>query len=300
MGKARGKLEGVYAAVVTPFKQDASYSLDVHAYLSHAEWLTERGVRGLVAFGTNGEGPSVGMGEKTGTLEALFSRGLSAEIVPTVAQGNLPDTLEMLRRVDGYPAEAVMVLPPYYFKPVQEEGLRSFYEAVLEATRHPVILYHVPKYAVPIPQGVVEGLPVWGVKDSSGEPGYAEAVLESGRGVLIGTEDDLWGRLAGGASGIVSALANFAPEQMVEVYERARSGDESEGRALSGRLQEVRAMTKAYAGPAVLKRLAEARHGVPLGTVRPPLLPVPADYDPGPILRAATAVQETIHERKGT
>lgn len=296
MTDGRGELEGVYAAAVTPFKDDASYSLDFDAYLSHAAWLTECGVRGLVAFGTNGEGPSVTLGEKSRALEALFSQGLSIGIIPTVAQGNLPETLEMLRRIDDYPAEAVMVLPPYYFKPVAEEGLRTFYETVLKATRHPVILYHVPKYAIPIPQEIARELPVWGVKDSAGEPGYAEALLESGRGVLVGTEDDLWKRLTGGASGIVSALANFVPEQMVEMYERAKSGDEPGGRALSEQLQKVRAMTKKYATPAVLKKLAEARHGVPLGTVRPPLIPAQAGYDPDPILRVATAVQK----RKGT
>lgn len=288
-------IEGVYAASVTPFRDDASFSLDVEAYLEHVAWLDERGVRGIVAFGTNGEGPSVAPREKIEALEALFDRGISAEIVPTVAQGNLPETVEMLRALDDLPAQAVMVLPPYYFKPVSAEGLRRFYEAVLEATRHVVILYHVPKYAVPVPGELVGDLPVWGVKDSEGKPGYAEALLAAGKGVLLGTEDDLWKRLNGGAPGIVSALANFLPERIVEMYEMVRRGDEAAGMELSERLQEVRAMTKEYAGPAVLKRLAEARHGVPLGTVRPPLVPAPADYDPSRILETAM----TRQERKG-
>jgi 4-hydroxy-tetrahydrodipicolinate synthase len=240
-----------------------------------------------VPFGTNGEGPSVALQEKLRVLEELFARNLSLQVIPAVMQGNLPDTLEMLAALDGYPVAAVLVLPPYYFKPAAAEGLERFYGPVLEATRHPVIVYHIPKYAVPVPEGVVAGLPVWGVKDSGGEPGYAKTVLGAGKGVLIGTEDDLWQRLNLGAQGVISALANFIPEKILEMNEKVESGDEVGGRALAQDLQKARAMTKEYASAAVLKRLAEARHGAPMGTVRPPFVPLPADYDPEPVLSAS-------------
>jgi 4-hydroxy-tetrahydrodipicolinate synthase len=186
----------------------------------------------------------------------------------------------MLRFLEDYPATAVLILPPYYFKPVEPEGMLRFYELALGATGHTPILYHIPKYAVPVPAEVVAGLPVWGVKDSGGEEGYAESVLEMGKGVLLGTEDDLWRRLGTGAQGAISALANFVPEEVLEVYRAAREGDEARGKALSEGLKEARAMTKRYASPAVLKKLAEARHGAAMGTVRPPFVPVPEDYDP--------------------
>ena len=280
-------IEGVYVANVTPFKDDASLTVDVDSYLAHVSWLEEMGVRGVVPFGTNGEGPSVTLREKLRVLEALFERDLSVQVIPTVMQGNLPETLEMVEALNGYPATAVLVLPPYYFKPVTAEGLERFFEPVLAATRHPVILYHIPKYAVPVPEEVATGLPVWGVKDSGGEPGYAEAVLEGGKGVLIGTEDDLWQRLNSGAQGAISALANFIPEEIVEMHKKVKSGDEAGGKALSEKLKKTRAMTKEYASAAVLKRLAEARHGAPMGTVRPPFVPLPEDYDPEPALSAS-------------
>ena len=280
-------IEGVYVANVTPFKEDASLSVSVDSYLAHVSWLDEMGVSGIVPFGTNGEGPSVSVREKLAVLEALFALDLSVQVIPAVMQGNLPDTLEMLGALESYPAAAVLVLPPYYFKPATAEGLERFYGPVLEATSHPVIVYHVPKYAVPIPEEVVAGLPVWGVKDSGGEPGYAEAVLRTGKGVLIGTEDDLWQRLNLGAQGVISALANFIPEEILEMNRMVAEGDEAGGKALSGKLQQARAMTKEHASAAVLKRLAEARHGAPMGTVRPPFLPLPTDYDPEPVLSAS-------------
>jgi 4-hydroxy-tetrahydrodipicolinate synthase len=82
----------------------------------------------------------------------------------------------MVATLEDYTATAVLVLPPYYYKPASAEGLKRFFQPVLEATRHPVIVYHA-NYAVPVPEEVATGLPVWGVKDSAGEPGYAETVL---------------------------------------------------------------------------------------------------------------------------
>jgi dihydrodipicolinate synthase/N-acetylneuraminate lyase len=281
-------IEGVYVANVTPFRDDSSFSVDEDAYLDHVAWLAEMGVRGVVPFGTNGEGPSVTLGEKLRVLEALFGRGFPLQIIPAVMQNNLPETAELLRALEDYPASAVLILPPYYFKPVEPEGMVRFYETVLEATCHSTIVYHIPKYAIPVPEQVVRELPVWGVKDSGGEEGYTESVLRGGKGVLLGTEDDLWRRLGTGAQGVISALANFIPEEVLELYAKQKEGDEAGGTALSEKLQKARAITKEYASPAVLKKLAQARHGARMGTVRPPFVPVPADYDPSSALQAVS------------
>ncbi len=280
-------LEGVYVANVTPFRDDERYTVDVDAYLGHVTWLAGRGVTGIIPFGTNGEGPSVAAAEKRAVLDALVPAAGPLHVVPTVAEGNLPDTLDLLAYLDDLPVRAVMVLPPYYFKPVSADGLRRFYDRVLAATRHPVIVYHIPKYAIPVPTEVVAGLPVWGVKDSGGEAGYAETVHAAGKGVMVGTEDDLPARLPT-AHGSISALANIVPEQVVALYRHIRDGRADEAATLSAHLREVRAMTKQYVSAGVLKRVAEARHGHPMGTVRPPLDPVPASFDAGAAADRAT------------
>ena len=282
------RLGGVYVANVTPFEEN-TLEVDDGAYVEHVAWLAERGVRGVVPFGTNGEGPSVSLDEKLRVLGRLFDRGLTLQVIPAVMECNLPDTLRLVEALNGHPAAAVLVLPPYYFKPADTEGLKRFYEPVIDAGEHPVIAYHIPKYAVPVPAELVGELPLWGVKDSGGEPGYAEAVLGAGRGVLVGTEDDVRSRVGAGAQGAISALANFVPEEVVALYESARSGDEARGEALARALLEARARTKEYSSPAVLKRLAQERHGVPMGTVRPPFVPLPAGYDAGEVLGIARA-----------
>ena len=285
MASPADTLHGVYAANVTPFRDDDRYSLDLDSYLAHVRWLADHGVAGVIPFGTNGEGPSVSVQEKRTVLDALIPEAGSLQVVPTVAEGNLPDTLDQLAYLDDLPVPAVMVLPPYYFKPVETEGLRLFYERVLKATRHPVVIYHIPKYAIPVPTELTTTLPVWGVKDSGGEASYSETVHAAGRGVLVGTEDDLPGRLLT-AHGSISALANIVPEQVVALYSRVRAGRAEEAAKLSDHLRGVRAMTKEYASPGVLKRVAEERHGHPMGTVRPPLVPIPPSFD----VVAATAL----------
>jgi len=282
-------LDGVYVANVTPFRDDDRFSVDTDAYIAHVRWLAGHGVAGVVPFGTNGEGPSVAAWEKRAVLDALLADGPPLQLIPTVAEANLPDTLDQLRYLEDLPVAAVMVLPPYYFRPVQTEGLRTFYERVLGATTHPVVMYHIPKYAVPLPAEMVTALPVWGVKDSGGEAGYAQAVRGAGKGVLVGTEDDLPVRLLT-ADGSISALANIVPEQVVALYGHVRAGQHEQAGVLSGHLQRVRAMTKEYASPGVLKRVAQQRHGHAMGTVRPPLVPVPTAFDAAGAVEQALAV----------
>ena len=281
-------LGGVYVANVTPFRDDERLSIDVDSYLGHVRWLAGHGVTGIIPFGTNGEGPSVAPGEKRALLDALLPEAGALHVVPTVAEGNLPDTLDLLEYLQDQPVRAVMVLPPYYFKPVPAEGLRQFYDRVLAATRHPVVMYHIPKYAIGLPAELVTSLPVWGVKDSGGEAGYAERVHAAGKGVLLGTEDDLPARLLT-AHGSISALANIVPEQVVALYEHVRSGRSAEAATLSAHLQRVRAMTKEHTSAGVLKRVAEARHGLPMGSVRPPLGPVPPSFDAAAAAERAAA-----------
>lgn len=279
-------LQGVYVANATPFRDDEAYSIDEDAYLAHVDWLASTGVTGVVPFGTNGEGPSVLAEEKLRVLERVFSRGGSLEVVPCAAEGSLPATLALVEALNELPARAILVLPPYYYRPLDAEGLSRFYAAVLERSRHPVVVYHIPRYGPPVPPEVVAGLPLWGVKDSGDDPEYARAIAAAGRGVLVGTEDLLWAGHGHGAAGAITGLGNFMPEQVVELHRRVRAGDQAGAEELAERVRRVRASE----GPtwiAARKKLAEARHGVPMGTVRPPLPTVSEAYDPGVTLGLA-------------
>jgi 4-hydroxy-tetrahydrodipicolinate synthase len=269
--------QGVYAANVTPFRED-DYSLDVDAYRRHVAWLAEQGVAGVAAFGTNGEGPSVTVEEKVTVLEALVADDHGIDLMPVLTEGNLPDTLRLLERVNDLPAVGVLVLPPYYFRPVSADGLRAFYERVLEVARHPVLVYHIPRYSVPVPADLVASLPVWGAKNSADDPAWSATLRAAGKQVMVGTESDLAHDLVDG-HGAISALANVVPRQLVEVHRLVRAGETDEAARLADHLRAVVDVTREHDSPGVLKRLAEAQSGIPMGTVRPPLLPPPPSYD---------------------
>lgn len=279
---------GVYVANTTPFMSDADYSVDKVAYMSHVAWLQEAGVDGVVPFGTNGEGPLCSLEEKLDTLQALSSEFSDLDIIPTVTEQSLPEARRAVRELSSLPVEAILILPPYYYRSYPSEGLRRFLDGILEVTHHPIALYNIPKYAVYVDPELVESLSVWGVKDSSGDDSYSEQILAAGKGVLAGTEEDLWASLERGVHGSISALANFVPEMVVELFAAFRTSDKERGLKISTQLQHIRAETKRFPTPAVLKYLAAHRHGTDMGTVRPPLSPMPADHDLGSVLDAAS------------
>jgi len=269
---------GVYAANVTPFRDDADFTLDVDAYRRHVAWLAEQGVAGVAPFGTNGEGPSVSREEKVEVLEALVADDLGLDLLPVLTEGNLPDTLRLLRRVNDLPVAGVLVLPPYYFRPVAVDGLRAFYERVLGEARHPVLVYHIPRYSVPVPADLVAALPVWGAKNSADDPSWSATVRAAGKHIMVGTETDLAGDLPEG-HGTISALANIVPRQMVEVHRLVSAGRTDRAAELAAHLREVATLTKEHDSPGILKVLAQAQSGIAMGTVRPPLRPPPSSYD---------------------
>jgi dihydrodipicolinate synthase/N-acetylneuraminate lyase len=167
---------------------------------------------------------------------------------------------------------------PSYFRPVADEGLRRFYDVVLEASRHPVLAYHIPQFGVPVPAELFASTALWGVKNSAGDPDYAASVRAAGKQVVVGTERDLAHDLVDGF-GTISALANVVPAQMVEVHRMVRAGQVAEAVPLSEHLTEVSALSKEHDPQGVLKVLAEAQSGIAMGTVRPPLTAPPATYD---------------------
>ncbi len=270
---------GVYAANVTPFRDDRDFALDVDAYRQHVAWLASEGVAGVAPFGTNGEGPSVTREEKLAVLEALIRDDLDIDVLPVLTEGNLPDTLWLLERVNDLPVGGVLVLPPHYFRPVAADGLRVFYERVVEASRHPVLVYHIPTYSVPVPADLVATMPVWGAKNSAvDDPAWSATIRAAGKQVMVGTEIDLVRDLPD-SHGAISALANVVPGQMVEMHRRVTGDDRDAAADLSAHLRMVSELTKEHDSPGILKVLAQAQSGISMGTVRPPLLPPPAGYD---------------------
>lgn len=272
-------ISGVYVPLLTAFASGGG--ADPGACAEHAQWLVAAGVDGLVPFGTSGEGPSLSLREKQAVLGALTAAVPGTPLVPAITESSLDTALQLVEAVNDVPATAVMLLPPFYFRPLGQDGLRRYVDEILAASIHPVLLYHIPEFGPPVPVPLVAGLPVWGVKDSGGDLSYTRAVLEAGKQVMVGAEHTIVDAIRIGASGSIPGLANVLPEHLVAVVTAARGGDDRAAELVLGEALTFRDELLAALGPlewmSAMKLLAQARHGVSLGGVRAPLPPAPDD-----------------------
>src|SRR5437870_3901219 len=182
------RIEGVLSPVVTPFRKD--YSPDAGRFVRHCKWLLKNGCSGLAVFGTNSEANSMSVAEKRALLEALVSGGVPASaLMPGTGHCALSDSIELTRAAVELGCAGVLMLPPFYYKGVSDEGLFRNFAEVIERVgdeRLQLYLYHIPPVSqVPISLGLIERLLgkypgiVAGVKDSSGDWSNTKAMLHN-------------------------------------------------------------------------------------------------------------------------
>ena len=276
------KLGGVLAPVLTPFARDLAP--DAGRLLRHCRWLLGQGCAGLAVFGTTSEANSLSVEEKEALLDALIGGGIApARLLPGTGCCALPDTVRLTRRAVERGCAGVLMLPPFYYKAVSEEGLfRSFAEVIERVgdARLRVYLYHIPPVSqVPIGPPLIERLlraypeAVAGIKDSSGDWQNTRVLLESfsGRGfdVFVGSERFLLDNLRGGGVGCITATANVNPAAISRLFREWR-GPQAE--ALQAGLNALRGAVERLPVIAALKEIVAHHAGDPAWrTVRPPL-----------------------------
>jgi 4-hydroxy-tetrahydrodipicolinate synthase len=290
--------------MLTPFDHDGE--VDTGAYAAFAQWLVSRGVDGLVPFGSTGEGPSLSLRERLAVLAKLPDAVPGASLIPAVTESSLDAVLEFVAAVNDLPAAGIMVLPPYYFRPLGADDLRRFMEPVLAASRHPVLLYHIPVFGPPVPVealAALAGPSLWGVKDSGGDMAYTRQVLETGANAMVGSERVLVEAVGLGASGGIFGLANLLPEHLLAAYAAAKDGDPDKAAAiLAQALTFLQQLIDACPGSPVAwipvaKQLAGLRSGVDLGGVRPPVPPAAAGAS-APLVPSLEAVLSELSEAR--
>ena len=124
------RIEGVLSPVITPFRKD--YSPDAERFVAHCRWLLRSGCAGLAVFGTNSEANSLSVSEKKSLLQALIAGGVSpTQLMPGTGHCALTDSIELTRAAVEMGCAGVLMLPPFYYKGVSDEGLfRNFAEVI--------------------------------------------------------------------------------------------------------------------------------------------------------------------------
>ncbi|HTH60893.1 MAG TPA: dihydrodipicolinate synthase family protein [Paraburkholderia sp.] len=275
---------GVYAPVVTPFT--ATLLPDAQRYVRHCGWLVSQGV-GIAAFGTNSEANSMSVDEKKKLLDALVEAGLPKDCI--MAGTGCPaftDSVELTRHAVSLGCDHVLMLPPYYYKNVSDEGLFRTYAEIIERVGSDALriyLYHIPPVAqVPITLTLVERLLdaypriVAGIKDSSGDWSNTSAMLERfqprGFDVFAGSEHFLLATLRAGGAGCITAMGNVNPGAIDDLYRHWRDAN-ADARQQS--LDAARALFATFPMiPALKAAIGLYLRDEDWGTVRPPLVPL--------------------------
>ncbi len=295
-------LPGVLAPVVTPF--GANLEPDPGRLVAHCRWLAARGC-GLAVFGTNSEANSLSAAERADLLDRLVAAGLDPGcMLPGTGTCALPDTVALTRHAVGHGVRGVLMLPPFYYKDVGDEGLYRSFSEVIERVgddRLRIYLYHFPQLSgVPVSVDLIgrlrEAFPgiVVGMKDSSGDRANLERVLAAFPGfrLFAGTELLLTANLELGGVGCISATANINPAAIVHQHRYWQDDADRRGQQA---LDAVRLAVQRYPMIAALKHvIAHYCEDPAWRRLRPPLEPL-GDADGTALLAGLEAAGYRFH-----
>src|SRR5688500_1054024 len=224
------RIKGILSPVVTPFNADLS--ADAERFIAHCKWLnTQDG--GLAGLGTNSEATSLSVDERIALLDALLSADVdAARMMPGTGCCALTDTVRLTEHAVKAGCAGVLMLPPFYYKDVSEDGLYANFAEVIERVgdaRLRIYLYHIPPVAVVgITPKLVERLmkayptAIAGMKDSSGDwtntKVFLDAFAQSGFDMFVGSESFLLANMRHGGAGCISATANVNPAAIHKIF----------------------------------------------------------------------------------
>jgi 4-hydroxy-tetrahydrodipicolinate synthase len=217
---SESKLRGVIAAIATPV--DERGTPDIARATKLARYLLDNGCDGLNVLGTTGEATSFSLDERKRVMSAYRDAGLPLDrmMVGTGAAA-VSDAIALTQHAASLNFAGALVLPPFYYKGVPDDGLFAYVEAIVQASAQkpiPIYLYHFPQQSgLPWPVKLITrlldafGQRIVGLKDSSGDMAYAReaAAISKTFDVFPSTEAVLLEARAGAFAGCISATANL-------------------------------------------------------------------------------------------
>ena len=296
-------LAGIYAAAVTPLDANDKPILEHLPVL--LEFLARRGCHGALILGTTGEGPSFSPEERLAIMQAaarIHKSRPDFRLLAGTGTPSLSETIALTRAAFHLGYTGVVVLPPYYFRTASDEGLFRWFATVLRQAvpaDGALLGYHIPRvsgvgFSPDLLARLRDAFPNFvGIKDSTGDPAYAEALgRRFGRDLLVlnGNDRLLSHALAHHAGGAITALANLASPFARRVWDAHRRGEANA--AAQATLNAARDALEAFPPFApTVKALLHSLYDFPEWAVRPPLLPLAADKAAEAALAMKTALK---------
>ena len=277
---SQSRFSGVLAPVITPFNEDLSP--DSSRFIKHCRWIVSQGAN-LAVFGTNSEANSLSISEKISLLDDLIEGGIETHsLMPGTGCCALSDTIELSRKAVELGCAGVLMLPPFYYKDISDQGLFNYYAEVIEAVNSEdlkIYLYHIPPISqIPLTLELIEKLAysypknIAGIKDSSGDwnqtQAFNELSIENFR-VFCGSESFLLQNMKAGGAGCISATANVNPAAISSLCS-AWQGEDAEQKQAG--LDQIRNIFQSYPMiPALKAATAICTKDSQWLRVRPPL-----------------------------
>ena len=274
-------LSGVIAAVATPIEE--SGAPDLKRAVKLARYLLDNGCDGLNVLGTTGEATSFSLDERKAVMDAYKANGLPLQrLMVGTGAAAVSDAIALTRHAAELGFAGALVLPPFYYKGVPDDGLAAYIGALVKATERkpiPIYLYHFPAMSglpwhVTLIKRLLESSPnrIVGLKDSSGDMAFARAAaaVSSDFAVFPSTEACLTEARSGAFAGCISATANLNADLCARAWSK---GD-------TAALDAAVTIRKLFDGKPLVsgvKALLAHIHGDPaLAHVKPPLAPFSA------------------------
>ena len=215
------KISGTYCASLTPFKED--YSINKRLLLEHCSNLLSQQIDGIAIFGTTGESNSLSIEEKLDAINFLIDNKIEPKkLLPGTGLNSIKDTVFFTKAVAKMKVRGVLVLPPFYYKNVNSEGLISYYTRVVEEVGEKnlhYLLYHFPQMSsVSIDLNVIEKLlskypdNIVGIKDSSGDSDNMLKMIKYFKdfAVFSGSDSLALKAVRSGGAGAITAVSNIS------------------------------------------------------------------------------------------
>lgn len=223
-------LEGVYAATLTPMNAD--FSCNCEALVNHCNDLMRRGCKGIVLFGTTGEGTSFSVAEREHVIRNVIRLGIDPQkMIIGISCCAIDDVIKLASLAIDQHCKAVLIAPPFFYKDVSEEGVVNFYKKIIQSVNRQelkILLYHIPQCSgVPITINVIKALKeefpntVVGIKESEGNLDFTKEILSTFGDfkVFVGKELHISEAVQVGAAGGISGVVNAFLEELLSKEE---------------------------------------------------------------------------------
>ena len=275
------KIEGIIAAIVTPFDNDNNVNFS--GFKKLINYLIENKIHGILPAGSQGEFYALSQKERFKLMEtAVEEANGRIFVMPNTGSISTKETIELTRFAEKAGADCASVITPFFISPSQDE-LFYHYSAVCDSTDLPIFAYNNPGRTggtLLKPETVARLTQSFanfnGIKDSSGDITQVAEIIRMTPPdfkVFMGRDTVIFGALMYGAAGAIAASANVAPKLTVDIYNAYKNGEYDKAKMYQQGLAPLRMAFDLGSFPVVVKEALDIM-GLPAGNCRMPIRPL--------------------------